>query len=270
VIREGRLSALGRIETRRQISCGYSSQNSCLTCLQMRSRCPSRSLWVSRLAGHHGVICTPGQEGIKIFNWVGLSPELPLRRFPDPPPPSREMSALNALASVSRADLFRDGIGLLCWVPVDEVIVPISVDTNTSLRDHQGSRRDVDECAARAEAGSKLISSVAHWSKRDHRPNDEHVPTQTLADFAYKEIRVGESHASTDDRDRDALVSPRDRHESPLRGKFERYGVFVQVLYDDKSPGWGSHCHLKPVDTKTRRWQRKDSNIRFCWRLRPP
>ena len=148
MIREGRLSALGRIETRRQISYGCSSQTSCFTCLQMHSRCPSRSLWISRLAGHLAAICTPGQRGIKIFNGVGLSPELPLRKFPDPPPPSREMSVLNVLVLVSCADLFRDEVGLLRRVPVDKVIVPISVDTNASFRDHQGSGRDVDKCAA--------------------------------------------------------------------------------------------------------------------------
>ena len=38
------------------------------------------------------------------------------------------------------------------WVPVDEVVVPISVDTDASLGDYQGSGRDVDKRAARPEA----------------------------------------------------------------------------------------------------------------------
>lgn len=75
------------------------------------------------------------------------SSESPLRKFLDLPPPSQGMSASNALSLVSYADLSRDEIGLLRWVPVDEVVVPISVDTNAGLGDNQGSRRDVDECA---------------------------------------------------------------------------------------------------------------------------
>lgn len=46
------------------------------------------------------------------------------------------MSVLDVPTSVSCADLFRDGIGLLRRVPIDKVVVPISVDADASLRDH--------------------------------------------------------------------------------------------------------------------------------------
>ena len=64
------------------------------------------------------------------------------------------------LSLVSCADLFRDEIGLLRWVPIDEVVVPIPVDGDASLGDHQGSGGDVDERAARTEARSGPIKTV--------------------------------------------------------------------------------------------------------------
>jgi len=59
-----------------------------------------------------------------------------------------EVSVLNDLTSVSCADLFRDGVRLLGRVPIDKVVVPIPVDTDASLGNHQGSGGDVDKCAA--------------------------------------------------------------------------------------------------------------------------
>ena len=46
------------------------------------------------------------------------------------------------------ADLFRNEIGFLGGVPVDKVVVPISVDRYASVGDHDGSWLNVDECAA--------------------------------------------------------------------------------------------------------------------------
>jgi len=46
-----------------------------------------------------------------------------------------EMSGLNATTPVSCADLFGYGIRLLRRVPIDKVVVPISVDADASLRD---------------------------------------------------------------------------------------------------------------------------------------
>ena len=85
---------------------------------------------------------------VRHFGEARLPPESPLRRFPGLHPPSRDMSALDVPTLVKRTDLFRDGIGLLCWVPIDEVVVPISVDTNASLGDHQGPGLDFDKRAA--------------------------------------------------------------------------------------------------------------------------
>lgn len=65
------------------------------------------------------------------------------------------------------------------------------------------------------------------------QPNNKHVPNQTLADFAYEEIGVRESHPGADDRDGDSPVSSRDGHESPLRREFERQGSFVQEPFYD-------------------------------------
>ena len=45
-------------------------------------------------------------------------------------------------------DLFRDKIRLLCRISVDKVVIPISVDGDTSLRDYQRSGWNVDKCAA--------------------------------------------------------------------------------------------------------------------------
>ena len=58
-----------------------------------------------------------------------------------------EISASNDL-EIWCADLFRNGIGFLGGVPVDKIVVPISVDGDASARDHKRSRRDVDERSA--------------------------------------------------------------------------------------------------------------------------
>ena len=58
------------------------------------------------------------------------------------------MSALNVLELISCVNLFRNEIGFFGRVPVDKIIVPVSVDGNAGARDHQGSWRDVDKCAA--------------------------------------------------------------------------------------------------------------------------
>jgi len=136
-----------------------------------------------------------------------------------------------------------------------------------------GTTRDPGGMSTSAPHEPRLgldIMSAARRRRGDHRPNNEHVPTQRLADFAYKEIRVGEPHTSTHDRDRDPFVSSSDRREPPLRGEFKRCRGFVQVVCYDQSSRWGSHRNLRRVDTNTRRRQRKDSNIQFCSRLHPP
>lgn len=72
----------------------------------------------------------------------------PLRKFRDLPRPSWEISALDVLELASSTDLFCNKIRFLRRIPVDKIVVPISVDGNASVRDHQRSWRDVDECAA--------------------------------------------------------------------------------------------------------------------------
>ena len=57
------------------------------------------------------------------------------------------MSAPNVPLLASYADLSRYEIGLLRWVPIDKVVVPVSVDRDAGLGDNQGSRGDVDERA---------------------------------------------------------------------------------------------------------------------------
>ena len=95
--------------------------------------------------------------------------------------------------------------------------------------------------------------SVNYRNRGDCQPNNEHVPAQTLADFAYEEIRIGESHTSADDRDRDTLVPSRDSRECSLRGEFKRDGGLIQVFRYDQSPGWRSHCDLRHIDAETGR-----------------
>jgi hypothetical protein len=77
-----------------------------------------------------------------------LSPVSPLRKFPDLPQPSREMSVFDVPEFAWWAHLFRNKIGFLGRVSVDKIIVPISVDGDASVRDHERSWMDVDKCAA--------------------------------------------------------------------------------------------------------------------------
>lgn len=142
--------------------CGCSPRVYCRTCLQTHSRCLSRSLRVSLLAGWLQVICTPTNERVKNQHKMGVSSELPLRKFPDlPPPPRVVILVLNILALAVRTYLLRNEIRLLRRVSIDKVVVPIPVNGDTSLGNHQGTRRDVDKRAARTEAREKHINNFA-------------------------------------------------------------------------------------------------------------
>lgn len=55
---------------------------------------------------------------------------------------------MNDLKLASCTYLLRNEIWLFARVPVDKIVVPISVDGDASVRDHQRSWRDVDKCAA--------------------------------------------------------------------------------------------------------------------------